>query len=267
MRTGGATALKQLLSHGHHLQQAESMEMVVSGLTGSRVRIQPHFTTSVLSSAALTASYIRNWLVRNQESVSPGSIRRILALAERKHPVWKYRLDQSAKQQQYAEVAAQLELALARQAVLREFEGGAQEGEMEGLRGTLRKVRLSMRLMVPEVEGSLHPEGMATGADATGTGMGAAATQYRVRGLLVRVAGPRKGNRAMVWQRSVGAVSMNSVAHVAAEEAQTQLPSKLGTFGLYVRIVYQKLVEQPLHARRAGALQLCDGQRWYTPFQ
>ena len=49
----------------------------------------------------------------------------------------------------------------------------------------------------------------------------------------------------MTWEKSVGAVSINSVDYVLAEESKVQIPSKLGIFGLYVRIVYEKVSQRP----------------------
>jgi hypothetical protein len=64
----------------------------------------------------------------------------------------------------------------------------------------------------------------------------------------------------MTWERSVGATSTNSVDYVIAEECKHQLPSKMGIFGLTVRMVYERCRERPLEIKGvAGSKVLFDG--------
>lgn len=258
-------AVRQFLTHGQHLRQKQTLETVLSTLNGHTLRLQPHYTRSVLSSASLTASYIKNWLVRNQESLNGGTVRKILGLGDYKHPIWKYRLDQEAKRTQYSQVLARLQLEEQRLALLRKFAAPHAEQEHRAVQESIRQVQTTLSLMAPTVTGSLHPSTPTD--DSTHDKSTAPSSGLKLRGLFIRLAGPRKGNRAMKWERAVGAVSINSVDYVVAEEAQIQLPSKAGIFGLYLRIVYQKVGERPFSGKRhPGDLTLFDGLREYRPF-
>lgn len=96
----------------------------------------------------------------------------------------------------------------------------------------------------PTVTGNLHPDSLLAGEKVSMTPTEAAllpSPAGTIRGVLIRVKGPRKGNRAIKQQKSSGRVSINSVGYVNYEECNLQLPSKLGIYGLYIRLVYSKL--------------------------
>ena len=271
-------AVRDYLNHGYHLKLKQNLETVLSTLHGNPLRIQPHFTTSVLSSATLTTSYIKNFLVRNQESLNGGSIRKILNLTDYKHQIWKYKLDQSDRKQQYQQVLKEMEFEEEKLAALLKFKKNDNNliSKLSRVQGNISQVRMTLKLMKGIVVGSLHPEPrnneLPSNFNSSAISAADSATLdlddgLKIRGLLIRLAGPRKGNRAMTWEKSVGAVSVNSVDYVVAEESKVQIPSKLGIFGLYVRIVYQKLSQRPTsYTKNPEDLQLFDGISSFKPF-
>lgn len=265
------------MNHGHHLKLKQNVETVLSTLHGNPLRIQPHFTPSVLSSATLTTSYIKNFLIRNQESLNGGSIRRILGLTDYKHPAWKFKLDQSARKQQYEQILKELEFEERKTLLKLEFR--AEDAELKDMLARIqenkKQVQMTLKLMKDTVLGSLHPEPRNNDlASATATAnvidpisADGENEKLRIRGILVRLAGPRKGNRAMTWEKSVGAVSVNSVDYVVSEESKVQIPSKLGIFGLYVRIVYQKVSQRPSSQKKNPKdLEFFNGLGTFKPF-
>ena len=263
-------AVREYLNHGQHLKLKQNVEIVLSTLHGNSLRIQPHFTPSVLSSATLTTSYIKNHLIRNQESLNGGSIRRILNLTDYKHPIWKYKLDQSARRAQYEEVLKEMQLEERKLQLLSKFKPEIK-ADLFRLQENIKKVQMTLKLMKESVIGSLHPEPrnvIESNSAALSTDPAASDdSNLKIRGLLVRLAGPRKGNRAMTWEKSVGAVSINSVDYVLAEESKVQIPSKLGIFGLYVRIVYEKVSQRPtFYKKNPKDLELFNGTGVFKPF-
>ena len=231
-------AVKEYLNHGSHLKLKRNAEIVLSTLHGNPICIKPHFTSSVLSSATLTTSYIKNHLIRNQESLNGGTIRKILGLTDYKHQAWKFKLDQSTRKSQYQEVLKELEFEEKKLLHLIKFkceELEELEGKLARVQESLKQVKMTLKLMKDTVIGSLHPEPRNT--DSVEDEIVKDQDRLKIRGMLVRIAGPRKGNRAMTWEKSVGAISVNSVDYVVSEESKVQIPSKLGIYGLYVRIV------------------------------
>lgn len=263
-------AVREYLNHGYHLKLKQNVETVLSTLHGNPLRIQPHFTPSVLSSATLTTSYIKNHLIRNQDSLNGGSIRKILGLTDYKHQVWKFKLDQSQRKTQYKEVLTELEFEEKKLLTLIKFKFGNVEelkGKLSRVQENMKNVKMTLKLMKDTLTGSLHPEPRNTELTSSIETIDSVNDQLKIRGLLIRLAGPRKGNRAMTWEKSVGAVSINSVDYVVAEESKVQIPSKLGIFGLYVRIVYQKVSQRPTSDKKNPQdLELFNGITTFKPF-
>ncbi len=266
-------AVRDYLNHGYHLKLKQNVETVLSTLHGNPLRIRPHFTPSVLSSATLTTSYIKNHLVRNQESLNSGSIRRILNLTDYKHVAWKYKLDQSERKLQYQQVLKEMEFEEQKLSILAKFKS-SNDQKLASVQENIKQVKMTLKLMKDTVTGSLHPEPRNNELPSNFNSFTAPSSTnetisdgLRIRGLLIRLAGPRKGNRAVKWEKSVGAVSVNSVDYVVAEESKVQIPSKLGIFGLYVRIVYQKLSHRPTSAKKNPEdLEFFDGITTFKPF-
>lgn len=270
-------AVREFLNHGHHLKLKQNVESVLSTLHGHPLQIQPHFTSSVLSSATLTTSYIKNFLLRNQESLNGSSIRRILGLTDYKHPAWRFKLDQSERKTQYIEVLDEMQFEERKLLSLLKYKKEDQilSGQLNRLQENIKKVQMTLKLMKETVTGLLHPEPRNNDLPSTASPTASPnsftedndSDQLKIRGLLISLSGPRKGNRSMTWEKSVGAVSVNSVDYVIAEESKVQIPSKLGIYGLYVRIVYQKVSQRPSsYTKNPKDLELFDGINLFKPF-
>lgn len=252
------SALKQFLLSGHNLLQKRTSEQVLSTLNGHPLRLNIHQNPSVLASASLACAYIKNWITRNGESVTSGTIKRILGLCDYKNAVWKYKIDQRPRKEQYSQVLRELKMKAEKISYQLAFLSSndpryaSLKAELNCIQENAGKVSSCIALMKDSITGTLHLEDQTSDPFAP-----------KLRGLLIRLAGPRKGNRAMVWERAIGAVSTNSVDYVVAEECKEQLPSKLGIFGLRMRMVYERCAQRPLQKHN---VQLFDGNSFYRPF-
>lgn len=239
----------RILAEGHHRFQQGHMQRVATALGASGANLlHPHYTVSPLSSASLLASYIKHRILRNLESPTPAIIRRTLDLVSEKHPIWTHHSPQSPRRIQCEQVLRHLEM---REKVLNfrvKFEdekGGKTLTELETVRNHLSKLRLLLGKCMEDgtVKGSLHPASIQQDERIFLTPTEAAklpSPSATIRGILIRLKGPRRGNRAMTWQKSAGRISTNSVKYVVSEEAKLQIPSKLGVYGLTIRIVYAR---------------------------
>ena len=70
------------------------------------------------------------------------------------------------------------------------------------------------------------------------------------------------GNRAVAYKRMIGSSSTNSVGLVVHDEAKAQVPGKMGTYGLSIKIVYGNTSQQP-----SPQAMFWDGHRHYSPFR
>ena len=237
---------KGLLTQGHHLQHKTALETLCTALGGSGPSVvRPHFTPTPLSSATLLGSFLKHRLIRNQESVTNTVIRKIVNLVDPKNALWTHSTSQLARKIQFTQSLERL--GLQREALgLRlelDSDDAALRNEMQQLATAIRKTELVLENMEPTATGTLHPDALLSGDKITMTPSEAAqlpSPSGTIRGILIRIKGPRKGNRAVKQQRSAGRVSINSVGYVVADECSIQLPSKLGIYGLYIRLVYSK---------------------------
>lgn len=237
---------KEMLTQGHHLQYQSSLQHISSALSGSGlVKLSPHYTPSPLSSATLLGTYLKNRLLRNQESLTPLTIRKIIGLADAKNSVWNHSTSQLGRKLQLNQIMDSL--ALKKQALVLRLgfhgENTSLQRELHQTEQDIRKTGLLLDFINPKVIGNLHPDSLLANDKASMTPSEMAqlpSPSGTIRGILIRLRGPRKGNRAIKYQTSAGRVSINSVDYVVAEECTLQIPSKLGIFGLYIRVVYSK---------------------------
>jgi hypothetical protein len=172
-------------------------------------------------------------------------IRRTLDYVGERNGVWEHDTDQSARRVQCDQVINYLEN---RQKILLlklKFNEDSLKlkKELEDVKEELQKLKLVTIHLQARVRGNLHPASLLQGDRVFLTPTEAAqlpSPSATVRGILVRIRGPRRGNRAWTWQKSAGRISTNTVDYVVAEEAKIGIPSKLGIFGLTVRIVYTR---------------------------
>lgn len=237
---------QSVLNEGHHRLQQANFQKVASSLGCSGPNLlHPHLTPSPLSSASLLASYIKHRIIRNMEHLSSTVIRRTLDFVSERHPAWQHDTDQSARKIQCMQIVRRLENQENILLLQLEFDtkNQALTEQLEEIRETLRKLRLVIQCMEESVRGNLHPSNLQQGEAAFLTPAEAAQLPSpigAIRGIRIRIKGPRRGTRCAKWEKTAGRVSINSVKFVAAEEAKVPIPSKVGVFGLNVRIVYTK---------------------------
>lgn len=237
---------KNLLGQGHHLQHKSALQKISTVMAGSGpCGLGVHFTDSPLSSASLLASLIKHRVIRNQESMTPMSIRKIIDYAEARNPVWSHSSSQLARRVQFKQSLHQMELSRELLQVRLELDQGDDQlkRKLHDLNQSIQKTELIICHIEERATGSLHPDTLLSGEKASLTPNEAAmlpSPSGTIRGVLIRIKGPRKGNRALKQQKASGRVSINSVGYVNYEDCSLQIPSKLGIFGLYVRLVYSK---------------------------
>lgn len=235
---------RRILIQGHHLSHQSNLQRLGTALGASGPNLlHPHYTPSPLSSATLLASYLKHRILRNLENVSMPIIRRTLDMVSEKHPIWQHQSPQQSRRVQSEQALAHLE-ARERTLLLRlEFDehSARLKEELETVRTQQGKLKLLLDCMEDTVRGSLHPVSVQQDDRVFLTPSEAAqlpSPSATLRGLLIRFRGPRRGNRAFKWEKSTGRISTNSVGFVVSEEAKIPIPSKLGVYGLTVRIVY-----------------------------
>lgn len=240
----GRREAQRILNQGHHIHQCSGMERVATALGCSGPnRLYPHYTASPLSSASLLANAVRNRILRNLEHLSAAVIRRTLDYVSDRHPAWVHRTDQETRRLQCDQV---LDTLTRRRQLLQlrlsfDPRNVALGEELATLEGEIERLKLVREYLQGSIQGNLHPASLQQGEAVFLTPSEAAALpspSAAIRGIWIRIAGARRGTRCMVWQKSAGRISTNSVGFVTAEEAKVAIPSKLGIYGLTVRIVY-----------------------------
>lgn len=251
-------AARRILNQGHHLSHQSSLQRLGTALGASGPNLlHPHYTPSPLSSATLLASYLKHRILRNLENVSMPIIRRTLDLVSQKNPLWQHSTSQQPRRVQCEQVLEYLDARVRSLQLRLEFDGKSLKlkEELEAACIQQGKLKLLLTCMESNCKGSLHPVSLQQDDRVFLTPSEAAQLPSpcsTLRGLLIRFKGPRRGNRAFKWEKSTGRISTNSVGFIVSEEAKIPIPSKLGVFGMTVRIVYTKrnrLVEcrQPLN--------------------
>ncbi len=253
------TVARSILARGRAAQHAAALGRLATALGGSGPNVLAlHLCTSPLSSASLLANRVRDAVVRGGDAFASGSttaIKRILDIAGERHRLWEHATCQAGRLVQCRAARDALEVQAAGLACRLAFEpdNAAAAARLASTRGHLALLGALLdapggddrpRLNGDTIRGSLHPEHGAAGVAPGGAILtpgeraslpsGAAA----LRGIRVTVRGPKRGSKAMKWERSSGRVSTNSVGVVVAEEAKVPLPTRVGTFGLTVRLVY-----------------------------
>lgn len=240
-------AAKQLLNHGYNCHYQSGLESMGTALGGSGANLlHIHTTPTLLSSASLLAHHIKHRIIRNLQHINTAIIRRTEELALEKHPYW---IHHSSQEGRLVQVKQALEQMKVREAALKHrirFKTDDVELKMElgCVQEEIGRLKLAIDNMEPTIKGNLHPASLLHGERAFLTPSEAAqlpSPMGTIRGILVRIKGPRRGNRGMTWQKTAGRFSTNSVDYVAAEEAKVPIPSKLGIYGLTVRIVHCRI--------------------------
>ena len=212
----------------------QAIERLAEAVTDNRIVLKIHPTTSALSCPHLLATQTLHEIVRNMENVdSMPVIKRILSGAN-EGPMWRYTLDQSGRRAQYKAGIERIDRQLKSNQIKSKFESVDYE---EKLKQARLQYSLIVEFMRDEVKGTLHPNGSSTGMF----------DGWRIKGMSIRLAGPKKATKAGAWTRSVGAPGINSYQVVVGDEANLQLPTRTGTYGLTVRIAWSAYKDLVMH--------------------
>lgn len=237
-------AARRILAEGHHRHQQSHLERLATALGGSGPNLlRVHLTPSLLTSASLLAHFVKHRVLRNLEHMSNPVIRRTTEMADEKHRIWSHHTSQHARRVQCEQALGCLQVRQAALQTRLRFDpaNAALKNDLLAVQSHAQRLHAVCASMEDAVKGSLHPASLLQGDRVFLTPTETArlpSPSATVRGILIRIKGPRRGNRSMVWQRSAGRVSVNSVRYVAAEEAKVPIPTKLGIYGLTVRIVH-----------------------------
>lgn len=256
-------------------------DSVVSMLTGSTIRYKPLPVKSPLASASLFCSFLRHKVIRKNEF--PGfMIKKVLQLLQPRSHLWNAQEWPEGRKRLLVEMILSLQRRLQFLNHKKNFYAkfvaartpsslSAVHEEVDSLLvkiDSLKQLLASMQAPTDVVYTSLYPSTHATNSLHSSfvsmtPGIAAQASLYsnlngyrKVVGMSIRIAGPRKGNRRMVWRKSIGASSTNSVGLVVSEASQVQLPSRIGVFGIQVKIVYAK--RERLASEKFACLPMVD---------
>lgn len=253
-------------------------------LSGTFVQLKTKVVNNLLTSSSLMTNYYQHLMIRNGEIMSQSFIRKILGILDPKHPTWKYSYDQKvAKFPQYE--SALRKLALEKKSLevkFKIFNEGNNHSEEENrldernqikarilkVEETINKMRLILEYMEQSYQGSMHPDPGAINfseedVGAKGNFLVGPNSPWRIRGMMIRIAGANKGQRAQAWKKYVGSYSMNSVGFVNAEESKVQMLTQQGTYGLTIRIIWEKIEDMP---NSNLSLTSDGGFTFYEPF-
>lgn len=232
-----------------HFRHALSSQ--TSFICNQEVRFQPIYSKSVLSSASLLCNYLRSWHVRNFETNSAANNRKIMSLSGKKNFVWSCLTLQESRIEQIREVIRSTENEI--RSVRLRLKCRPDDAKLKATYSQLNEERekglLIAGLIEPKVLSSIHP------AESHNP------EHRKILGISLRLAGPRRGNRAVVHRAAAGSVSTSSIGLVYHEEAHAQIPGRMGTYGLTVKIVYGHSKDLASHG-----LSCWSGKVEYSPF-
>ena len=217
-----------------------AFESVLNSLTGSEQKLRPIYVRNPLASASLLCSYIRHKVIRKHESTEKMS-RRIFRLFGPRNKIWSAIEPVFPKRILLDDTVASLK---ARLPVL---EAGRPEDYEEANKILGRLEEISKELLeskeayqatslFPSMKPRLLDPSLPWSSAYIGTAI--QGNTSALRGLMIKITGPKKDTKAGSIKKQLGASSLNSVGLISGEMAQAQLPSKVGIFGLKVRIAY-----------------------------
>lgn len=238
--------LNEILSSISRKQSILALERRNNVVCNSKIKLNAHHTPALLSAASLLANFVRNWHVRNFESNSESGNRKIMSICDPKNPVWKVQIQQTFRKKLFNDVLSSLETEKC-VLELRKKYGFATNTENDKYISSLRYVT---SLMEDTRAFSMYPVPSHSQSETPA-----------LKGLSVRLAGPRRGNRAVVFKKAIGSSSTNSVGLVVCDEAKAQVPGKMGTYGLCIKVVYGNASKQP-----STLMTFWNGHRHYSPF-
>lgn len=230
-----------------HKNFARDLDVQSSIVCNSKIRVYPHITRTILSSASLFVNYLRNWHIRNFESNSFFLNRQIMSLANQKHPLWLAHHKQGHYEERLQNRCDRLNLENAVAKVMGEVDDTFQSNKPDiksrvtAFLDMKSRIKKSLKVNVsPESEEQLLP---------------------RLKGIYIELSGARLGNRSIRLKKMIGSTSTNGVKFTIFDVAQAQIPGKLGTYGIKLKLLYSAYKTLPNHN-----VQLFDGLRAFRPF-
>lgn len=226
-----------------------ALERLITAYADNPVILKIIPTPTPLSSAHLIASLSLHDLVRNMEGGDAlPVIRRVLSIVDPSNAVWKYEHKQDHRVEQYKEAIARVDRRLKALEYSKDY---ADAIKIDEERERLLKSRECFQMVIdycrPLVKGTLHPNGIPPTTTTQQHPQNSPSEKlfdgWRLRGIFLRLAGPKKATKAGQWRRSAGAISLNSYDFVDGEQANVQIPSRTGTYGLTVRVVWELRAE------------------------
>ena len=259
-----------------HKIQEDGFAKLARLMSGTFINLKTTVVDNYLASASLMTNYYQHLMIRNGEVMSQSFIRKIMGILDAKHSAWKYSYDQKVpKAPQYEEAIKKLELTKkCLEAKLKVYDTDNEPEEVSQTKAqilkaeeTINRMRLILEFMEPNYQGSMHPDPGAVNFNdesIKGNFLVGPNSPWRIRGMLIRIAGASKGQRAQSWKKYAGSYSINSVGFVNSEESKVQMITKQGTYGLTVRIVWEKTDSMP---GSDLVLSPDGGISYYEPFR
>lgn len=230
---------RQLVFH-----DKENIEYVGDCLTATGPSvIRPHWTESPLSSSGLLANTIAQRMMRNDEQFSSSNIKAFEGLAIAEGPgsspnegLWRHCSHQSARIDQCLYVINRLK---EREAILEILESSPLE--LKEIKHEIELLEMIIKYHEPTLSGSLHPitlennnsESLINGFSEPPSPVNA------IRGFMVSLKGPKRGQKACKWQKTAGKISISSM-EIMASESKVPINTRIGVFGCTIRIVWGK---------------------------
>jgi hypothetical protein len=259
-----------------HKIQEDGFAKLARLMSGTFINLRTSIVDNYLVSPSLMTNYYQHFMIRNGEVMSQPFIRKIMGILDPKHQAWKYNYDQkSAKVPQYEAALKSLRhTKKCLEATLnilypdKEIEEISQvKAKILKVEETINRIMMILEFMEPNYQGSMHPDpGSIHFSDENipSNFLVGPNSPWRIRGMMIRIAGANKGQRAQSWKKYAGSYSINSVGFVNSEESKVQMLTKHGTFGLTVRVLWEKIENMP-----SANLQLSPdgGLSYYEPFK
>lgn len=233
----------------------ENIEFIGDCLTSSGPSmIRPHWSESPLTSSGLLATTIAQRMMRNDEQFSSPNIKAFEGLAIAEGPgsspnvgLWSHRSEQRGRIEQCHYVIARLK---ERRAVLElgAFSGKAVEEELKNIRKEIELIESIIKGHEPVLKGSLHPISLENNSNTDGgvcinnakDGTLIPSPISAIRGFMVALRGPKRGQKACKWQKTAGKISVSSAA-IMSSESKVPINTRIGVFGCTIRIVWGKM--------------------------
>lgn len=239
------------------IQYLKKLETFSEFVTNSKISFYPIFSGNLISSATLSGNYIRNWHIRNFETNSHTNNKRICALLEHKHLIWLCESFQGAKTNKLNKRINEIDLEMAIIARVNDhLKDMKLQGQLKIASSKKYRYKTIANLIYNHYTSNIHP----TNVIKNNTNI--LNEDLHIRGVAIRLAGPRLGNRSVVYRKMIGKSTNNSVGIVNWDGCSVQIPGKLGTYGLKIKVIYNLIKSLP-HKK----IRIDNGVSSLSPFE